>query len=283
VCLGLAAAPLAAAEPVDPPPALPAAAEGPACAAWPGEPAPLPAIGDVDPFRAEWARLRGGELARVATALELFDRLEAHRLWQHAHCLDPANAEAAAGEERTRPSAVHRPVVRSPDDPGDEPATSVASALSLVARRVTADAVPRPAAPAPAARSVARRERPAAASPCGTRSTPCSELERVDAGLARIEEHIAGARFREALELGEPARARMRALDASAPSRARRVRLEVLCATAAVALGRDGDARAGFARVLALDPSFRLDPRRTAPKVQRAFDAARGDVARSGG
>jgi hypothetical protein len=278
VWLALVAPTAAAGESAGEAPALPAASAASVCAAWPGEPSPLPAIGDADPLRAEWARLRSGELARIATALELFDRVEAHRLWRHARCLDPTAAEAADGAERTRPSAVHRPLVRAGGGDGDESATDAASALALVARRVTAQAAPAPA------RRVARAgsERPAT-SPCGTRSTPCSELERVDAGLARIEERIATAHFREALALAESARARMRALDASAPSRARRVRLEVLCATAAVALGRDGDARAGFARVLALEPEFRLDPLRTAPKVQRAFEAARSGAARSGG
>jgi hypothetical protein len=277
VSLGLAAGPAAAAEPDAPGPA----AEAAACAAWPGEPSPLPSAGDADAFRAEWARLRSDELTRIATALELIDGVEAHRFWRHALCLEPSDEEALAGAERTRPSALHRPAVRGAGGEAEAEASpaSVASALALVARRVTGTAAPAPRA------ERARAERPARAqgSACGTRSTPCSELGRVDEGLARIEERILAARFRDALELAEPARARVRALDASAASQARRIRLEVLCATASVALGRDDDAREGFARVLALEPAFRLDPLRTPPKVQRALEAARGERARSGG
>jgi hypothetical protein len=48
-----------------------------------------------------------------------------------------------------------------------------------------------------------------------------------------------------------------------------------------VALGKDADARASFARALQSDPNLHLDPASTSPKVVRAFDAAR--AAASGG
>ncbi len=52
------------------------------------------------------------------------------------------------------------------------------------------------------------------------------------------------------------------------------VRLELVTATAQVALGREALAREAFARALSNDPELSLDPRTTSPKVLRVFHAA---------
>jgi len=56
-------------------------------------------------------------------------------------------------------------------------------------------------------------------------------------------------------------------------------RLEMLQATAELALARDADARASMVRALAADPALALDPATTSPKVLRVFESIRGKTA----
>ena len=89
---------------------------------------------------------------------------------------------------------------------------------------------------------------------------------------------MSAARFDEALETSAKARA---ALDGMPPDQEvsrSRVRVELIDATAEAARGRDAAARACFARVLALDPSFALDAGTTSPKLMRLLDAARAET-----
>ena len=67
-----------------------ARAEVVACAAWPGEPDPLPRVDDPDPFLARWAQLRARELSRIAFDLEASDPLGSKETWDHLRCLDPS-------------------------------------------------------------------------------------------------------------------------------------------------------------------------------------------------
>jgi hypothetical protein len=71
------------------------------------------------------------------------------------------------------------------------------------------------------------------------------------------------------------ARAGLAALPSGRDLHASRLRLEVVAATAEAASGRNDEARACLARVLALDPGFRFDPSTTSPKLVRLLDAAR--------
>jgi hypothetical protein len=89
--------------------------------------------------------------------------------------------------------------------------------------------------------------------------------------LDSIQEHLRGARFEQALARAERGR---RDLGESA-SPQRLAELEVLAATAALALDRKEDAAASLRRALAADPMLTLDPMQTPPKVRRAFDRVR--------
>jgi hypothetical protein len=63
-------------------------------------------VADPDPLRARWARWRAEQVARLAARMEPRDRVEANRLWQRVLCLDPGDATALQGVERTRPRVV---------------------------------------------------------------------------------------------------------------------------------------------------------------------------------
>lgn len=84
-----------------------------------------------------------------------------------------------------------------------------------------------------------------------------------------------GARFEAALHSAAEARSALEGVSATDGVKGLRVRVEVLAATAQVALGDDAAARASFARALAANPALRLDPMRTSPKVIRALEDAR--------
>jgi hypothetical protein len=81
------------------------------CTPWPGEPHPLPRIGEGDRLLVRWAELRAKELARHARALEDSAPVEANRVWRHLLCLDPGDQAARSGVQRTQPLRVHRPEI----------------------------------------------------------------------------------------------------------------------------------------------------------------------------
>ena len=85
------------------------------CAAWPGEPTPLPSVSDSDPVLARWAELRVAELTHHAELSETGDRPESQRLWRRVRCLDPRSEAAERGLARSHSVRVHRPaLVRTP-------------------------------------------------------------------------------------------------------------------------------------------------------------------------
>jgi hypothetical protein len=57
----------------------------------------------------------------------------------------------------------------------------------------------------------------------------------------------------------------------------RRTQLEVLSATAQIALGRNEAARESFQRALAADPQLELDAGSTSPKIRRVFETVRDE------
>jgi hypothetical protein len=230
-------------------------AEARECAAWPGEPQPLPRVGDGNPLLARWAELRARELALQAEALAASDPVGAQRAWQHALCIDPGDETARRGALRSQPLRVHRPDVQVGPGPAPGPTdTDLWSAL---------DAPIRFAGRAPAPPDDAARE---------------DSLWRIDRWLAAAEAQVAAARFEEGLATAAKARAGLEELPPGRELAARRLRLELTQATAEAARGRDDAARACFARVLALEPGFALDARTTSPKLMRLLDAARAET-----
>lgn len=68
---------------------------------------------------------------------------------------------------------------------------------------------------------------------------------------------------------------------AGAELRQRRVRLELLSATAQLALGDERAARESLIRAIESQPDLVLDPEKTPPKVMRALELARRAAGRS--
>ena len=223
------------------------------CDPWPGEPAPLPALTDPDPVRAEWAQLRVKELAQWAKRSEKDDPLRARQMWRRLLCLDPANDEALAGVLRARPVTVHRPgLVDEP--PGAVNAVDPFAALD-----------------APIGLAMDTR--------AASREAQSQNVFRDLRGeVGALEQKVRTAQFEQALARAPSLRARL----AHAPAGGTRTSLiaqaEVLTATAELALGRGDDADASLRRALAADPSLALDPATTSPKVLRALEAARGET-----
>ncbi|HEY8156854.1 MAG TPA: hypothetical protein VII72_22200 [Myxococcota bacterium] len=250
--LGLAAALLALA-------ALPAQARE--CAAWPGEPHPLPRVGDGNPLLARWAELRAEELAQHAEAIEASAAVAAHRVWQHVLCLDPGDGAARKGALRTQPLRVHRPDVQIGSGAGDDPPDTDLW-RSLDAPVLIAARTPAPAGAGAEAGAAGRGD----------------SLGQIDRWLAEAEAQLEAARFEQALATAGKARAGLAALPPGGALASRQLRLELVEATAEAARGRDDAARACFARVLALEPAFTLDASTTSPKLMRLLDAARAQT-----
>lgn len=215
------------------------------CAPWPGEPSPLPRVDAADEMLQRWARLRVRELESAARALEATAPMRAHRLWRRVLCLDAANDAAAAGIARTPLVAVHEPVLvtrRTPDEVGD--------AWAGLSRPLEVH-FPRPSPPEPAPQ-------------------PTADFA---ARLAELEQRVKSARFEEALSDAVEVRR-------AAPGPGERARVEVLAATAALALGRREEADVHLGLALAEQPDLALDPATTPPKVRRALDRVRAEQGR---
>jgi hypothetical protein len=222
------------------------------CDPWPGEPSPLPAIGDPDPVRAEWASLRVKELAQWAKRAEADDPLRARQMWRRLICIDPANDEALAGVERARAVALHRP------DLVAEPQIGVRAKDPFAG-------LDAPLGVAPDA-AVASRE-----------ASHNSEFRELRGAVGSLEQQVRTAQFEQALARVPALRARLEHAPAGGTRTSLIAQAEVLSATAEIALGRNEAADASLKRALAADPALALDPATTAPKVLRALAAARGE------
>jgi len=230
------------------------------CAAWPGEPDPLPTLGDADPVRARWAELRVAELTQRARSLEGTAIVESYLLWRRVLCLSPGSLEARLGAARMQPIRIHRPAVISTQPgplpelaevaPGDDPWVILAAPVAL--------------SPAPAGddedERAAQRER---------------ILADIEARLGEADALLRQAQFEAALAEARDVRARLDRMRRGPDLRALRVRLELLAATAQIALGDDEGASESLVRAVGLQPDLALDPRHTSPKVMRALEAAR--------
>jgi len=227
------------------------------CAQWPGEPGPLPQLGSDDPVLERWALLRREELRGLALLLEASDPLEARRLWLHAACIAPGDLEIAAALARSARPVVHRVEI----EPGAP--VSAGRRATLGAAFETLDR---------AARVPAQREPEA----------PQSErfdFASVDARIETAALHLGEARFEAAAQQADLARARLARLASTQPVRERRVRIELLAATARIALGELDDARSCIERALGARPDLTLDADTAPPKLQRLFDETRAQLA----
>jgi len=233
------------------------------CAPWPGEPDPLPTLDDPDPLRARWAALRAFELSERAKSREEAATIEAYLLWRRVLCLRPGSLEARLGTARSRPIRVYRPAVVL-HDTGPEPELVPADDPWIILGQPIAVARAE-AVPAPADRAAARRR----------------ILAAVDAELLDGELRLWQARFEAALEAAVRARQRLDRMRSGADLRQPRVRLELLSATAQLALGDEQAAHESLMRAIESQPDLVLDPAKTSPKVIRALEAARIAAERS--
>ena len=227
------------------------------CEAWPGEPSPLPRIDARDPLLARWAALRVRELSAAALDQQNDAPALAHRLWERVLCLQPGNREALEGMAQTPAVAIHRPLLVARGEPSQagDPWADLGEPLAVLPpprRAMTAVEVPASLAPASA-------------------EAPAPPPDPMGDAIASVQDHLRGARFEDALTRAERGRREL----AGEASPGRIAELEVLAATAALALDRKDEAAESLRRALAANPMLTLDPMQTPPKVRRAFDRVR--------
>lgn len=254
------------------------------CQPWPGEPTPLPTTAETDPALARWSELRVAELVARAQVAEARDPVESHRLWSRVLCIDSANELAWRGVDRTRLVRVYRPGVGW--GWGRARAAAVADPWEGLAVTIS---VPRPASPSAAPPRPAPPRTVAAPAPAGEgRDSGAAERvrQRQQAALAEAQRMAASAesslreaRFEQALARADDARRLLDGLPGDELGSSLRARVEVLSATAHIALGDQDAARRSFSRALASDPGLRLDPMKTSPKVMQALNDARSEGA----
>jgi hypothetical protein len=242
-------------------PAAVARAELPLCAPWTGEIDPLPSVSDPDPLRAAWAEIRANQLVEAAWKLEPHSRVLANRVWRHASCLDPDRLEFVHALSRTAPVRWARPPILGADQVGGEKLPEPVSEWSWDPGepiRVVMARTPRSAQ--------GREERLERFQP--------SVLEEPDP-IAAAEMALREARFELALEWVERGRRLLEAEGSTREGPGRRAQLEVLAATAEIALGQEDAARESLRRALRAEPELSLDPARHSPKLVRLFDRVR--------
>jgi hypothetical protein len=100
-------------------------------------------------------------------------------------------------------------------------------------------------------------------------------LARVDQELAEIDALLATAHFRTALAVVGPTRELLTGFGQHPQLGGRQARLELMAATAEIALGRRDRARHSMIRALRADPTFVLDEREASPKVRDLLMEAR--------
>jgi hypothetical protein len=106
-------------------------------------------------------------------------------------------------------------------------------------------------------------------------------FEEADALLREVETHLCMARFDVALERVQRGRSELADLPAVWQASRRRARLEIVAATAKIALGDVESARLNFQWALELDPYLELDASQTSPKVLAMFREARASFVAS--
>lgn len=153
-------------------------------------------------------------------------------------------------------------------EPANAPVALVLGLLLAAAPALGQPAPPEaPDAPGPAA---VEREATAPVSPVADASPPAEGPvdSWMEEQVRAAEETLASAHFRSARGIARQLRGRA---SASTPQR---IRLELVVATASLALGDTAEARASLRRILVIDPGFAV-PATAAPKLRRALDLAR--------
>jgi len=118
-------------------------------------------------------------------------------------------------------------------------------------------------------------ETPPVASPPRPRAPDWSPI---DAKLRAAEALVRSAHFEQALQAADELRPELAPVEDAPGAVLRRTELEVLYATAQIALGREQAARESFERALAADPGLDLDAASTSPKIRRVFETVRGEA-----
>jgi hypothetical protein len=245
-------------------PAAVARAELPLCAPWAGELDPLPSVSDPDPLRAAWAEIRANQLVEAAWKLEPHSRVLANRVWRHASCLDPDRLEFVHALSRTAPVRWARPPILAANggQAGDgEERPDPVSEWSWDPGEPIRVALTRTPTSIPSRDDRLERFEP-------------SVVEEEDP-IAAAEKALREARFELALEWVERGRSQLEAQRPTREGAGRRAQLEVLAATAEIALGQEAAARGSLERALRAEPELRLDPTRHSPKLVRLFDQVR--------
>ncbi len=101
-----------------------------------------------------------------------------------------------------------------------------------------------------------------------------------DAAVDEVERLVLTADFQGAIARAQRARDGARSLPRHREALERRARLEVLLASAQIALGRKADARKSMQRALYVWPLLSLDAKTTSPRVTRLLDEVRGGPAK---
>jgi len=99
-------------------------------------------------------------------------------------------------------------------------------------------------------------------------------LAELDQELSGVDELLSGAYFRTVLSVAEVVRSRLREPGLDAAVDARRARLEVMVATAELALGRHDAARRSLVQARRADPALELHEASTSPRVLELWRAA---------
>ena len=115
---------------------------------------------------------------------------------------------------------------------------------------------------------------PPVASPPTSRAPDWSPI---DAKLGAAEAQLRDARFQQALRTADQIRPKLLSIQDAPGAILRRTQLEVLSATAQIALGHNKAARESFQRALAADPELELDAGSTSPKIRRVFETIQGE------
>jgi hypothetical protein len=241
-----------------------ARAETPLCAPWTGENDPLPTVSDPDPLRAAWAGIRANQLTEAAWKFEPYSRVLANRVWRHASCLDPDRLDFVHALRRTAPVRWARPPIlgagaAAPVEEGNRggPVGDWSWDLAKPIRVAAA----RTAAPGESSEAAPERFQP-------------SNLEAMEP-IAAAEKALQEARFELALEWVDRGRKLLQMEEPTGELPGQRARLEVLAATAEIALGREDAARESLARALGAQSELSLDPARHSPKLVNLFEEVR--------
>jgi hypothetical protein len=97
----------------------------------------------------------------------------------------------------------------------------------------------------------------------------------IDEKLGAAEAQVRGARFQQALQTADQIRPKLASVEDEPGAMLRRTQLELLSATAQIALGYHSAARESFQRALAADPQLELDAGSTSPKIRSVFETVR--------